>query len=319
MSSNVCSSINKYSTYLIAPAGLILNTICVPIFYKIIKSEPANIQSNLFRFYLSKSVCDLIYPILVLLKLPHNSECYDYYILQLLSLFNEFLIGFVMLLSVLFEILASIDCLLMISRKFQQLRTTFCFKITMIISIISISLAYMPFLFYSKINVIEDYSSNLTVHYQYNLTTHNLKVYRFHLSFLASLRDGSSILISIFFNILIIIFLHKTFKRKLKVQSEKHRTSVRINTQRAELNKVKMVIFTSLVYLLHLPSFFRYIFNLKVGTCFYSMSLMCIRISYAIPFFSYFLFNNNFRKFFLKIYFQTSVDTTNTVSPILPH
>jgi hypothetical protein len=305
-SGKLCFKIYRFSNYIILPLGIILNLICIVIFKKIIRSEPLNQKNNLFKYLFMKSICDFIYPTIMLGDyIYHKSDgsTDTTLIMQLwYTILSEYLVYSTITCSIYFDILATFDCFLMISKMFGFLKTFFCFKISTFFVVSLFFISYLPFIFYYKINrfIVINNNYNLTTReIAYNFTSskdHNIAMY---FGFVTILRDLVPITILIILNSLILVTLHKVTKQKVRMKNNLETFSIRY-AMNAERNKVKMIFFTSLIYLFHLPLVYKWFKNLNEETCFSLLSTLSYRFSYAIAFFSYFLFNNNFRRYLYR-------------------
>jgi hypothetical protein len=301
-----CLSAYKYANYIILPIGILLNSMCIIIFTEIIKSEsPSQRNSNLFRFLLLKSIYDLFYMVIMLPEYnffqSDEDSSLSTFIMQLWNLYSKKIFGYIFsTLSVFFEICASFDCLLMITQHLDRLRSKLCFKLSVVLSFVCFILYYLPVLLNYKIVVaVHNHEhSNDTIFYNCKFTKNEyLIAYR---NIGIAFRDFISIFVIVGVNLLILLAIKKISERKKRIQSNFNHLS-----HRAEMNKVKMILFTSLIYLLHLPNLFGKF--IKKNHCNSLIFKILIRFSYTISIFSYLFFNKNFRKVFFKLFIDKLV------------
>jgi hypothetical protein len=297
---NLCFTIYRFLNYIILPIGIILNLICIVIFKKIIKNEPPNQKNNLFKYLFIKSICDFIYPTIMLGDyIYHKSDSSKdtTLIMQLWYIvMRVYFVKILTTLSIYFEILATLDCFLMISRALNPLKTFLCFKISTIIMVTTCCIFYIPLIVGLKLNSFTVINLNSSYHKIYNITKlkDNTDVYN---NLIGIFRDLIPNVIIFGLNVFILITLRRVTKQKKKNNLET--VSIR-KALKAERNKVKMIFFTSLIYLFHLPSAYRFFEIFDDESCFNLMTNISYRFSFSIAFFSYFLFNSNFRKYLTK-------------------
>jgi hypothetical protein len=302
-SGSLCFKIYRFSNYLVLPLGIILNLICILIFKKIIKNEPPNQKNNLFKYLFMKSICDFIYPTIMLgdyIYHKNDGSTDTSLIMQLwYTIVKGYFVYVSITLSINFEILATIDCLLMISKLFNSLKTFKCLKVSTFVLCFVIFIFYIPVFFYYKIDsfTVININNNMSREISYNFTFSENSIIRMHSKLAGIFRDVIPMIILIILNIFILVTLHKVKKEKLRMKYNLEALSV-ICAMKAERNKVKMIFFTSLVYLFHLPLVYKWYRSLDEETCFSILSNLSYRFSHGITFFSYFLFNNNFRRQF---------------------
>lgn len=284
--------------------GIVLNFICIVVFIKIVKRETVSNNSNLFKYLLMKAFCDFIYFLMIIPEIiyNHKDQTYDTsYLLQIwFKWIDEYLINIFELLSVFFEIAATFDCYLLISQRLKCFINKLTFYLFSIITIIFCTLYYIPFIIgvdiKSKNITINDSNANeIIYYYEYNdFESSDFSYY--HLFIHSLLRDILPIFILIILNVLILLFLYKTKKNKRNF-ANKNSSSI-ISARRAENNKIKMIIFISLLYLLHFPMILKnFGFLNNIYLC-----LIFFQISYAISIVSYILFNKTFRKYTFQLF-----------------
>jgi hypothetical protein len=290
--------------------GAALNLICILIFIKIVKDEQPN-QGNLFKYLLLKSVFDCLFCIQ---NFPQpfyyraDFSISESYVMQYWFKHGMYyLYPLTSQLSVWFEIFASIDCLFLISRKFPFHKTKICFWMVTI-SLITINiLYYIPFGFLRY--TIEEYSdggyytkitklgSSFLIDFQLMLV-HNV------------FRDILPLFISIVLNGIIFYYIRQlTVSRKkmtASVSSVTNQTSAMVKkAQKTEWNKIKMMMFTSVIHIFHIPLvFFNFnMFNVRSNSFLTQLCLLSINVSYFIPIVAYVAFNSTFERYVCKIFF----------------
>jgi hypothetical protein len=119
------------------------------------------------------------------------------------------------------------------------------------------------------------------------------------------LRDVLPVIILSIINILILVSLRNATKRRKNLAKSKTISIAQKillkKSKKAELNKMKMILFTNLMHIFHLPMI---IYNLQlksVNQCYTHLAQTLLVASYSIPIISYILYNNNFKKFFIKL------------------
>lgn len=299
--------------YILNFSGLILNFICILVFIKIVREEQTN-QGHLFKYLLVKSIFDCLF---FLQNIPHtiyykrDFSVSDSYIMQLWFKYCfNYLYSIFSLLSVWFEIFATIDCLLLITRKFQWHKTKLFFVLVTISSTLITIIYYIPFLFWYTIQKNENggyYPKINKFRYKKIMNIINIS----HSIF----RDISPIIISLILNVIILYHIHKTTLRRRKMET-KHNQSKPKNdiastnrnnnivrkTQKAEKNKIKMILFTSFIHLFRMPLvFYNFnIFNILLNHFLSQLCLLCAMFSYFISIIIYAAFNKTFKKVLLK-------------------
>jgi hypothetical protein len=290
---------------IVIPVGLVLNLICIVIFFKIVK-ENRNRASNLFEYLFLKSFWDFFIFISycpILIYVDFDSKRNTSFIMQVWVKWVEYyLIIGLQLLSVIFEVLASLDCLLLVTRRLSFLKTRRTFYIITLISILFCFTFYIPNLFKNVINLKYNNSNITLINHQSEEKVYFVGWSKFFSSQFAKyhyivhyiLRDIVALIILCVINVLILISLRNTTKRKKKL------TIIAIESINAEKNKINMILFTGIIYLLHVPMIlnnFEYFF---IRSCYGVVCHVLFNISNSIPIVSYILFNRKFKKILLK-------------------
>jgi hypothetical protein len=302
-------------------AGVLTNIICIVVFVKLVypssnsnstssttsntnnNNNISNNQGNMFKYFLIKSICDFLILLLILPSVVvyrKNGTVINYIVLLWQKWILNYFVHVFELASTFFEIAASIDCFISVSGHFKQLMSKFMFHSIVLIIFMSSFIFYIPFIMTFKIMRYNNGSSgnyytmeevNSSEFWYYHLVIHNL------------LRDVFSLIVLMISNIFILVSLKKLTRRRLRLSVCESSVRGAIN---AERNKTQMIIFTSLIYLLHLPIFFKNfnLFNLQKHNCASDMTVLLLLISYSIPLFSYILFNKNFRRIFFNLFLK---------------
>jgi hypothetical protein len=297
--------INYYFYYVSIYLGTIFNFVCIFIFLKICRQQQNANQGNMYKYLTVKSVCDFLFLLMMTVDVFFNridGTKNTSFVLQVwLIIFDWYAFCVTSLASVMLEIAASIDCYLLISNIFTFLIKKKCFYIvTAVVTIFCVSF-YVPLLFFNDIVRIEKgqgYKVERTRFYRWKSTVYYFMVHDI-------LRDVLPVIILSIINILILVSLRNATKRrknlaKSRIISIAQKISLK-KSKKAELNKMKMILFTNLMHIFHLPMI---IYNLQlksVNQCYTHLAQTLLVASYSIPIISYILYNNNFKKFFIKL------------------
>jgi hypothetical protein len=292
--------IDRISFSIIPPIGSISNLICVIVFIKIIRQESTTTRStdksNMFKYLLLKSICDFV---IFLSRIPSKF----YYnadgtkntslILNIWYVYiNYYFIYPLQVSSTYYEIVAAIDLLLLVNRKFQLLREKFVFYIIGSVAAIFSSLFYIPFILFSEMTSKDGkyVVKRLKPHYYYKyIFSHNL------------IRDIIPLVFLVLINYFILISLNNISKKRqtmMNIRSD----SVTRNHRKSEINKIKMILVICILYLFHLPLTLYNNFNSNSIYCFQQFFVLLFYLSYLLPIFSYIYFNNSFKLHFSKIF-----------------
>jgi hypothetical protein len=291
-------------------AGALLNFICILIFIEIVRYEHSN-QGNLYKYLLVKSILDCLFCVQTIPQMfyyradfsTNKSRGMQYWFKYNFYYFYPVL----SLASVWFEVAASIDCLLLIARKFQWHKTLFCFWSVTVSLIVACLIFYIPTLFWFEIERYEDggYYSKVT---KFGLT----RLMTYHYVLIHSiLRDIIPAIISIFLNSMIVYYIRevKVRRQNMEIQHSvtiNHQTSTMVKkAQKAEKNKIKMIFFTSFTHFFHLPGIIynMNLFNVRSNNFLTQLCILSVSFSYFVPIVSYSAFNKNFSKYIKRICF----------------
>jgi hypothetical protein len=288
--------------------GSFLNMICVLIFYEIIKEEQNN-QGHFYKYLFIKSISDCLF---CLVNIP-NIFYYTKDLVKSESFIMQvwYIVGYYYLyalfsqISIWFEICALIDCLCLISMKFQWHKSKLCFKIVTISITMIFLIFYIPIFFQKKIE------KKLNGGYKIMETNfENSKSFEIHLIIHTALEVLLPFSFSLILNGFILWYIKKSTMHRQRIvdvdQVNNQSNRLVIRSINAEKNKIKMITFTSCMYVFHLPSiiFYLNIFNIKNNILFEQLSNLSFIFYFAIPILSYTAFNNTFRKYILKMIYK---------------
>jgi hypothetical protein len=296
-----------YSVRIIIPLGIIFNSLCTIVFVKILRK---NNNTNLFRYLLIKSVCEFIYFILyspTIMYYHKNGDNDRSYILQLWRQFirNYVMYVFEMMIGFL-DIFASLDCLLMFSKlTFYKKKLTF-YLITGI-SFIFGFLFYIVSLF--KFHITSKYvksKKNKTIlveQFYFKRTEFQSTTFsRYHLFIHNIFRDMLPLVSLFIINILLFIWFRNVTEKRKSLNNSK--SKMIILSKKAETKRVKMILFASAVYLLHVPIIIKNFFNFGDEACWKSITFIAYDLSLCLPLILYIRFNKVFELFFKKLFFS---------------
>jgi hypothetical protein len=291
----------KIITGLMYGLGSILNLICIIIFIKIIKVEQRH-NGNMFKYLALKSFNDLIFlsliiPVLYYIKSNGTSD--HAYILQL---YFKWIISYITMIaktaSAWFEVSASFDCLLLISNQLQILKMI---KLKWV-SIVIYTFCFAFYLSYALQFSIIEIKLNSTQIRLYDTKLIPTSYYKYYNIIQALVRDVIPVVLMVVANILILVFIRNTTKRRRELTKYSNRVSTMVtNSQIAEKNKIKMIFFTTLAYMLHIPSIIVSVLNISYN-CFYIIASLALTFSYCVGFFIYIFTNTKFRKLFFNLF-----------------
>jgi hypothetical protein len=290
--------INYYLLNIIPPVGAILNTFCIFVFLKILREESQrnNEKSNMFKYLLIKSICDCLYLIChcpYMIYRHRDGTANTSYIILIWYAYIYYYFCFIMqLVSAYCEIAAALDLILLINRKLDYLRSNFVFYLTISIIIVFSALFYTPF--HLNIHIIK------SDQFGYSYTKKNPGYFNVILMFHVILRDFVPMFLLVIINIFILFSLHKISKRR---QTMIKLTAITMKTSRtSHLNKVKMIFFTIILYILHIPLTLTN-FNLFKNSCGRNSTILPFILSFGLPIVPYILYNNTFKRYFFKTFF----------------
>jgi hypothetical protein len=287
--------------------GILFNIICIIIFYKIIKGEQSN-QGHLFKYLFMKSISDFLFCLVsvpIIFYYRKDSTINDSYIMQVWFLVCYYYLSSILSqMSIWFEIFALIDCLCLLSMKFQWHKSKLCFKI------VSISLIIIFLIIYSVDFFVFKIERKPNGGYQFSKKSfEETKFVHFFAFFITTIRDVLPIGISFILNGFILLHIKQSTNNRRRM-AYMNKTSVTTQANeliakslQAEQNKTKMIIFTSCMHILHLPIVilnFK-LFNIQSNFLLKQFCIVSFSSYYVFPIVSYILFNSTFRNNILKI------------------
>jgi hypothetical protein len=291
-----------YSKILIYIIGILTNSFCVLIFIKIIREE-INGPSNMFRYFLIKSIIGLIY--FTSQSLIHLREIHKLANTFMISLiwiiFQNYISLIARLASSFFEIAASLDCLLLIVRNFEAFikKSTFYIVTTIIISYSC--LFYVFSIFTYKICTLSSHNDTFLFSEEesdfYKTETYII-MSRLH----TIQRDIINFVLLLIINILILKQLQKATIRRRNISS--HGSSLASIASNAEVKKMKMILLICLIYSLHFPSILYHfnVFFLDINDFNSDIIVLLLDLTSTLSIVPYLLYNNTFKRSFQNIF-----------------
>jgi hypothetical protein len=300
--------IGYYLVNTLTISGCLLNFICILIFYKIIKQEQNN-QGHLYKYLLLKSICDFMICIVnipLIIYCKEESELDDSFIMQVWFIGGYcYLYRVFIQMSIWFEIFALIDCFCLVSRKFQFHKSNMFFYSALILLTIIFLVFYLSnilgLIIVRNINggfEVVDTHSSTDIFFDYFISIHTIT------------RDLLPILISILMNTLILFYIKRTTNNRKRIAFMNSRilnNQTRLMIEKsinAERNKIKMIIVTSCMHLLHLPTMFiNFNFlNSSSNPMIVELCYLFLQLYFVIPIVSYVAFNKIFRKYISDLF-----------------
>jgi hypothetical protein len=316
--------ISNYEEMVIATLGFVLNFCCIITLRRICGKLKSN--SQMYGYLLIKSICDFMYFTTALFETIYFSLSdhlkHAYFFQLCFKYIFHYFDSAIMLSSVYFEVLGTIDCFLSIQNKYKLFLTKKAFYSSSFLCLFSI------FIFYSaKFHVYRivpfDVNSAITfnasrVHFYKTIKTdlYFNYFYKTIASISSFLRDILGTFLLILFNIFIFLDLKQMTAKKKDL-----RCSLAIlKSIKAHEKKVKMIYFSAInSLLLHSPTILLdfYLKYQKTNFAAYydSVSYNILMLSYVTPFIIYISFNKIFRKNFMIL---IRMRTQGQVVPLTP-
>ena len=281
--------------------GLILNTLCSIIFYRIAFTDKRQKEESnkMFEIYFYKSLNDTFLFFINMFSSFYFCYSCDAKYSLLMSiwyiLFNFYLTLILELNSTYLEVLATLDRYLTINPQLKQRIKIFNskhFYLVYMIILLFFSMAFYIHKFF-EYNIIHTIS-NSTVKYQVvssDFTKTNLDKDLKYIHVI--LRDMLGISMLFTLNILILKTMHTIFKNKKKIKNLKEKS-----IEDAEKRTTQMVVMSNVIFIIgHTPICLYYfqISYLNNITCFYNFTRANLFLSYSVDFFIYFGYNKRFR------------------------
>jgi hypothetical protein len=289
--------------------GFFLNLINIIVFFNIANSKQSS-NANLFKYLLTKSICDFyILGFGVgfgVIDSYFKTQIQKYYAICIFRfIFDEYLCFVFQLISMFCEVASSFNRYRSIANRFQFLNK-FSFKFKLIL-MVSYSVLFYVYKFFQKNCATYKTVNSTSLYYKlehYSYFLHSPQDYA--LSIIHSvIRDGICSLIIIILNIFIFSFMRKVFTNKIEFNKNgsKNNNLQAKKIERSQKNLIYMVFTTSFFTLIgHLLMFIYYlpIQLLRFNNCLRSFSLLFFYLGFSISFFSYFCFNLHFKRFILR-------------------
>jgi hypothetical protein len=131
--------------------GIITNGICILIFSLIVKKT--QLQSNMFKYLLNKSIIDFCICILQLMNYLNVCGSFRTLLCFVVRIwFFEYFILIFLSISIVFEIAAAFDCYININKKLECCQTSLFFYLFSFCAVVVYFLVYLIFPFSLKLN-----------------------------------------------------------------------------------------------------------------------------------------------------------------------
>jgi hypothetical protein len=311
---NLCAQLNTTITF------------CIIVFIRIIVNSKNEKKSQMFKYFLCKSIFDLLVFLTVIIDIGYYcNNCGTNYAWQLWFVWIYFYAYTVFVsISNLMEIAATIDCYLLVENKLQILMEKKFFVSFLIFSIVFNVIINIHYYFIFKIVENSDENSNKTTFTVIDSMNYIEKSYFPIINYsILAYREILPLTILIIINILILLTFRKVSARKKKMQGNATTGTVisnaAIRIQRAEKNKLKLIFIVSFSYVvLRMPfTIYQVPFhgrNLFWECYYYPATIRLYDLSFFIQIFNYYFFNNKFKKYFLlTIKFQRDSDIDSAI------
>jgi hypothetical protein len=298
-------SIDPYIRYLFEGVsnslGVVFNFICIIIFYQIIRNE--NHTSNMFYFFLVKSINDFVMFVSNSFEwfyFCENCGTKSEYWMQLWYIyFYYYLEEICFTASGLLEIFATLDCFSLITKKIKGI----LLKKNIIIIVAAIYLFNCSFLiFYIFRSEIKGPIVANTSIYGKPTKTAFYKTETFQYLHLSKtiMRDYITLVVIVVLNVLILFNITELNRARRTRTHNIAKSKLLLKSRRAESNKVKMIIFNGLNYLMgHLPVSMNSLlpnFGIRSFQCYSYIFFDIMVFSYVTPILIYYFFNTNFKR-----------------------
>jgi hypothetical protein len=297
-----------YLAKLLQYGSIIGLTFCIIVFSRIVENSKNENKGQMFKYFLSKSVFDILVFLTVILDSAYYcNNCGTNYVWQLWYIWIYYYAYTVFVsISNLMEIAATIDCYLLVTNKFKFLLEKRIFVGFLLSSIVFNVIINVHYYFIFKIVENSDGTLNRTTFTVIDSMDYIRKSYFPIINFsILAYRELLPLLILIVINILIMLTFKKVSARKRQMQGRATTLSnAEIRIQRAEKNKLKLIFIVSFSYiLLRMPfTIYQVPFHGRnmFWECYYfPTSIRLYDLSFFIQIFNYYFFNNKFKKYFL--------------------
>ena len=325
---NTMIMIDIYASAIASVVGIVTNTLCVIVF-AMIGGRERNC-GNMFKYLLLKALHDdlqFIFQVFSPLYLCQTCSSYLSYSIQVWYIwFYTYLESVNELCSGLFEIAATLDCLLLINRKmlWYQSRLSFILVITSL-TLYSFILYIYRLFEYEIVKLPSSMTGAQRDFYIYSYTAFaQTDLYKMFRIAHGLVRDVICLVLFFIFNFIILITVRSRMSDKRKLnqlprnpltlsQLHHHSFVLAANIEKSERTEVKaaaMVVVVGVNYFFgHFIPLVYYCFMWKPSvfrTCLAQIGLLPFYISYVTPFFIYAAFNRTFRNHLKKLFRKLS-------------
>jgi hypothetical protein len=274
-------------------------TICIVVFTRIVINSESGNNSQMFRYFLVKSIFDLISLLSIIPMTGYFCDgCGESYLWNVWYIWIFYYSYFVSVsLSNCMEIFGTLDCYLMIRNKITRLMTLKSFYSILVTFLLVHLIANIHYVLMFEIIISNENKTSYKIgksdYYgtdYYNILNYAELIYR----------EIVPVIILLILNGLTLCELRKVSLRKRTLM--KQNNSQQLNgtaIREVEMNKVKLIFFTSFSFtILRLPYVIYEIFHEEdtFWKCYYFP--LCIKLydlSFAIQIVNYYLFNKKFR------------------------
>jgi hypothetical protein len=286
--------------------GIITNGICILIFSLIVKKT--QLQSNMFKYLLIKSIIDFCICILQLMNSLNVCESFRTLLCFEMQIWiHRYLVLILLSLSIVFEIATAFDCYININKKFECCQTNLFFCLFSFCAVVVYFLVYLivPMIYKLKKIILTNPLDNNTITYYFpELSSFGERLFKIGIDSLDSLlRDCLLFIILVVLNVLILISLIKATKRRRSL-ARNNNDNLMLSSYKAERKKMLMILTTGINYMIgHLPFFivsFLYDYFRIYLNCSYIYINLLFYLSYVDGIIFYFLFNNIFRRILIS-------------------
>jgi hypothetical protein len=297
---DILNTIYFYTEYVVLMIGIVFNLISMTIFIRIVKNEQQS-RSHLYKYFIIKSFADfaiLVVNLPEMFYFPNSSKISSNYSMQVWYIyFYYYLFNVCSCVSAYCELAASFDCFMLIYGKygFFKLKKFFISLVTCLIVYSAIFNYPITFLF--RIISLNDDSGG----YQIEDLIFKNNFHKIYRLVYYSNRDIIPLAGLFILNGLILINIKKLTTRRLAMNSTNELLTRK--ARRAENNKMKMILFTSITYIFHFPAIIFYSKVLEVKLSVFSSRILTFifLLPYTINILSYILFNTTFRRYMYEI------------------
>ena len=300
-SSDFCNELLVINTiYLresLSGLGFILNLFCTYIFFKIIRNIKANI--DLYKYFLLESIINSYICLRIMLKNVFdckNCEIEKYYAMKVILWFFFYYVDYSLeLMSIMISVMSGFNRYRSIDNFLNVFDKIPFFLVNSLVAIFcGVFCAYKLFDI-----TIETTMKNNSTYATYYLKSNKLGQTALVFDQMYTLiRDAIPIFAILLLNILTMIKIKKTMKKKEIVTRRKKR----LKDSNTELRLNLMVVVTSSIVLLsHLANFIFWLKVFETNECFNLLRNFLYWTSYGINFFIYLFFNLKFQIYFINL------------------